>query len=89
MPSTTVSRLLSKLPGGASPSPKAAPGARAPRPTIRRLDDGARVEMHWLPLAGQVRPHAYTLLALADAQARDDIVRRMFPAAAAPRRRRA
>ncbi|KAI0761645.1 hypothetical protein BD413DRAFT_495565 [Trametes elegans] len=52
-----------------SPSP-AAPKARR---EIRKLDDGRRVEMAWVPLP-DFRPYEYTLLTVEEAQKRDEIV---------------
>ncbi|KAH9886022.1 hypothetical protein C8Q73DRAFT_795537 [Cubamyces lactineus] len=54
---------------------QAQPKARA----IRRLGDGRRVDMEsWVPIP-DFRPYDYTLLALGEAQSRDEIVHRMFP----------
>ncbi|KAI0349874.1 hypothetical protein OH77DRAFT_1525333 [Trametes cingulata] len=46
---------------------------------IRRLGDGGRVEMDWDSVLPGFRPYDYTLLPLAEAQGRDEIVHRMFP----------
>ncbi|KAI0367712.1 hypothetical protein BV20DRAFT_547092 [Pilatotrama ljubarskyi] len=46
---------------------------------IRRLGDGGRLEMDWDSVLPGFRPYDYTLLSLAEAQARDEIVHRMFP----------